>query len=223
MEKSDKDEEHVITDREKRAWQAGKKRVHRVRPTLNIAQRIQFLELVARMASDAEFERKLGLVAADIQHYRKVLDVESSDEARLLMRKMKSENVEKREATIIQETQRVREAEAVAQQRLEEIAAKKNVDRPLKVIDPVAVKREDAQRQKRFVSQQKKIVTPKKEWQLQLEGTAVYRQEQKDRFRRDIENHGMRFVRNKYGATNVQIKHEANRLGLDIDWDSVRR
>jgi hypothetical protein len=58
---------------------------------------------------------------------------------------------------------------------------------------------------------------------LPLEGTATYRQEQKERFRRDIENHGMRFVRNKYSVTNAQIKHEANRLGLEIDWDSIRR
>lgn len=222
MEKPN-DEEHVVTEREKRAWQAGKTRSHRERPELNIAQRLQFLELIVRMASVSEFERRLGLTTADVQHYRKVLNVESADEARALVRRMKKDNAEKREASIIQETQRVREAEAVAQQRLDEIEAKRTAERPLKPVDPVAIKREDAERQRRLVAQQQQVPTPKKEWRLPLEGTATYRQEQKERFGRDIKNHGMRFVRNKYGVTNAQIRHEANRLGLEIDWDSIRR
>lgn len=223
MDKPVKNEEHVITDREKRAWQAGKKRAHREKPNLTISQRIEFLELVARMASASEFERRLGLSAGDIQHYKKMLDVESQDEARVLARKMKQDNAEKREASIIEQTKKVREAEAVAQERLDEIEAKRNVERPVKEVDTTAIKREDADRQRRFAAQQAETDVPAKEWKLPVEGNAAQRQELVDRFRRELVYHGFSFVRKKYGATNTQIKFEAHRLGLKLNWDIVRR
>lgn len=222
MERPNKDDEHVVTDREKRAWQTGKKRVRRERPNLTIPQRIEFLELVARMASNSEFERRLGLSAGDVQHYKKTLDVESQDEARVLARKMKQENAEKREATVIEQTKQVRAAEAVAQQRLDELEAKRNAERPVKQVDVNAVKREDADRQRRFADQQTKTEVPSKEWKLPVEGNAEQRQAAVDRFRRDIVYHGFGFVRKKYGASNAQIKFEAQRLGIKINWDIVR-
>jgi hypothetical protein len=51
----------------------------------------------------------------------------------------------------------------------------------------------------------------------------IQREEQVDRFRRAITNHGYTFVRNTYGATPQQVRHEAGRLGLKINWDLVRR
>lgn len=223
MEKPEKNDEHVITDREKRAWQAGKKRARRERPNLTIPQRIEFLELLARMASNSEFERRLGLSAGDIQHYKKSLDVETADEARTLARKMKQENTEKREASIIEQTKQVREAEAVAQQRLEEIESKRNAERPVSKVDATAIKREDADRQRRFAAQQAETEVPAKEWRLPVEGNKAQRQELVDRFRRELVYHGFSFVRKKYGASNAQIKFEAQRLGLKINWDIVRR
>ena len=223
MERPEKNnDDHVITDREKRAWQNNKKRVRRERPNLTVPQRIEFLELVARMASQSEFERKLELSAADVQHYKKLLDVETQDEARVLARKMKQENAEKREATAIEQTKKVREAEAVAQQRLDELEARRNVERPVKQVDVTAVKNEDADRQRRFAEQQAKTEVPAKEWKLPLEGNAEQRQVGIDRFRRDIVYHGLGFVRKKYGASNGQIKFEAQRLGIKINWDVVR-
>lgn len=223
MDKPKKTEEHVVTDREKRAWAASKKRTRRDKPTLTFAQRIEFLELVARMASSTEFERKLGLTSSDVENYKKLLNVESQDEARVLARKMKKENEEKREASIIEQTKCVREAEVVAQQRLEELEAKRNATRPLKIVDANAIKMEDKERQRRFEAQQSKVEVPEKVWELPLEGTASQRAEQIDRFRRELIYHGFNFVRKKYNATNAQIKHEAIRLGLKINWDIVRR
>lgn len=223
MDKSKKTEEHVVTDREKRAWTTSKKRTRREKPNLTFAQRIEFLELVARMASSTEFERKLGLTGQDIEHYKKVLNVESQDEARALSRKMKKENEEKREASIIEQTKCVREAEIVAQQRLEELEAKRNKTRPLKEVDVNAIKMEDKERQRRFEAQQNAIEVPEKVWELPLEGTAAQRAEQVDRFRRELIYHGFSFVRKKYNATNAQIKYEATRLGLKLNWDIVRR
>lgn len=222
MEKPN-NEEHEVTEREKRAWQAGKKRPARERPKLTVAQRIEFLDLVAAMASQNEFERRLNLTPGDVQHYKKQLDVETQDEARRLHRKMKRENEELREATIIAENKRVRDAETVAQQRLDEIEARRNTPRPVKTPDVTAIKNEDAERQRRFANQQAEIDVPTKEWQLPVEGTASQRQEQIDRFRRELVYHGFSFVRKKYNATNAQIKFEAQRLGLKINWEVVRR
>ena len=47
--------------------------------------------------------------------------------------------------------------------------------------------------------------------------------EQIDRFRRDLIYHGVRSVQRKHrGVTLAQLKWEAARLGLKINWDIVR-
>jgi len=222
MKKPD-NEEHKITDREKRAWQTGKKRPARRRPSLTTAQRIEFLDLVARMAPASEFERKLNLTSGDVEFYSNELNVKSQQEARRMHRQMKHENKELIEAKAIAENKKVREAEATAQQRLDEIAARREAVRPVKKPDVLAIKTEDAERQRRLAEQQAKTDVPAKEWQLPVEGTEAQRHEQIDRFRRELLYHGFSFVRKKYNATNAQIKFEAQRLGLKINWEVVRR
>jgi hypothetical protein len=106
---------------------------------------------------------------------------------------------------------------------LEELEAKRNAERPVKQVDVVAIKREDKERQRRHAEQQTKLEIPAKEWRLPQEGNEAQRAELVQRFRRELVYHGFSFVRKKYGASNAQIKFEAQRLGLKINWDIVRR
>lgn len=193
------------------------------RPNLTLAQRIQFLQLFIKMSGQSTFERVLGLDAADVAHYKKMLDVESPEEARVLLRKLKRENQEAQEARIMEQTKRVREAQDVANKRLEELEAKRSANKPPKQYDANAIKQEDANRQRKWEQSQEKVSKPKKEWTLVLEGSESQREETVNRFRRDIVNRGIAFCRKKYNATENQLRFEAKRLKLNIDWDIVRR
>ena len=225
--KREDEEEHVISEREKRGWAAGKERsTRRERPKLDRIQRIDFLKLVASMAPAVTFERTLGLEPRDIEFYKKELDIESQDEARRLARRLQSEAHEVVEARIIAETKKAREAEVTANERLEAIEAKKAADaaKPGRKVDVNKVKQEDAERQRRFAAQQSHLEEPTKKWRLPMEEGAGSETEQVDRFRRSLIYSGVRAVQRTYGRhlTLAQIKWEAARLGLKINWDIVR-
>jgi len=190
---------------------------------LTVRQRIEFLEMYARMAPKVEFERRLGLMPADIQEYCNLLDVQSENEARTLAKRMRAQNDEASEAIIVEQTKRVREAEAVAQQRLDELEAKRNAERPVREVDANKIRQEDADRQRRWAESQAKTTVPTKTWRLPVDGTEAQRAEQIDSFRREIIYRGYAFLQKKYGATKSQVRHEADRLGLSINWDVVRR
>ena len=226
--KREEEEEHVISEREKRAWAAGKQRsTRRERPKLDRIQRIEFLKLVASMAPAVTFERTLGLEPRDIDFYKKELDIESQDEARRLARRLRGESQETIETRIIAETKKAREAEAVANKRLDAIEAKKAVDaaKPGRKVDVNKVKQEDAERQRRFAAQQSHLEEPTTKWRLPMEEGAGSKAEQIDRFRRDLIYHGVRAVQRNYGRhlTLTQLKWEAARLGLRINWEIVRK
>lgn len=214
-------------DRASRAWQAGKERkTTRSRPELDRVQRIEFLELVAQMASQSTFERKLGLTGADVVFYKKELDIESQDEARRLARKLRMVHDDEREANVIEQTAKAREAEQIAQARLEALEAKRatdSIEKTRKKPDINKIRQEDAERNRRFLESQAGVEKPEKDWRLPIaegEGTET---EQIDRFRRAIVYHGLSFTAKRYGATAQQIKYEAARRGLKINWDIVRR
>ncbi len=228
MKKKKEEEEHVVTEREKRAWAKGKKRTSsRERPKLDRLQRIEFLQLVARMHSAATFERQLGLEPRDVASYKKEFDVESPDEARTLAKKLQIESAEVYEARVLAQTQKAREAEAVANLRLEELEAKKAAKKAgsSRKVDSTQVRKEDAERQRRFAAQQAELEEPKKKWELPMEAGAGSRAEQIDRFRRDLIYHGVHAIQRNHGRhlTLIQIKWEAARLGLRINWDIVRK
>ncbi len=214
-------------DKASRAWQASKnKGTTRVRPTLDRVQRIEFLELLAQMSSRSVFERKLGLLGSDIEFYKRELDVESPDEARRKANQMKRMGEDEREAQVLERTQQVREAEQVAQARLEALETKRAAEaaeKPRKKVDVNRIRQEDADRQRRFAESQSGIEAPTKEWRLKIEEGDGSEEDQKDRFRRSLVYHGLTFTAKKYGATTQQVKFEAARLGLKINWDIVRR
>lgn len=224
---SNNDEEHAITSREQRAWQASKSRKRvKVRPTLDRLQRIEFLELVAQMSSRSVFERKLSLDLSDVEFYKQELDIESLDEARRLARKLKRQGSDEREARLLEQTQKVQEAQEIAQARLEALEAKKAADqaaKPSRKIDVNKIRQEDADRQRRFAAQQVDTKAPSKDWHLPLSEDGGSDVEQIDKFRRDIIYRGLSFVGKKYNATPSQVKFEAKRLGISVNWDIVRR
>ena len=213
-------------ERDAKIWQDQKKRPKTARKELTLAERIKFVELVSQLATPGTFERHLGLAPNDVQHYKKVLDIESQDEARRLLRKMRREDADKNEARPLEQISKVREAEAVANERLKELAARKQSQNEVEAkpkLDINLVRKEDAERQRRFEASEKAKATEAaqrkgNEWRLPIDDN-----ESVNRFRREIMNHGFSFCFKKYGATANQIKAEAERLGLNIKWDIVRR
>lgn len=226
----DNEQPHEFTEREKRAWKEGAKRTKRDRPKLTTSQGIEFLKLVAQLASNSTFERRLGLSAADVEFYKKEFDVESQDDARRLYKDLEIALLEGREDMIISETSKARSAEETANLRLKEMELRRTIEKREKAVgtpDGNVVRAEDAQRQKRFEQEQEDQVTEalgkSDPWFLPLEGSESDRRGITDRFRRDIEYCGMQFCVNKYQASPIQLKAEAARLKLRINWDRVKR
>jgi hypothetical protein len=221
---------HEITEREKRAWKDGAKSRKRDRPKLTMPQRIEFLKLVAQLASNSTFERRLGLDPADVEYYKKQFDVESQDDARRLYKRLEIDMIEGNEERIISETGKARDAEAIANLRLKELELKKTIEKREKAVgtpDGNAVRAEDAERQQRFQQEQDaqtaEALSKSEPWSLPLEGSESDRRGIVERFRRDIEYCGMQFCINKYQASPIQLKAEAARLKLRINWDRVKR
>jgi hypothetical protein len=213
-------------ERDAKIWQDQKKRPKTPRKELTLAERIKFVELVSQLATPGTFERHLGLAPNDVQHYKRILDIESQDEARRLLRNLRKDDADKNEARVIEQVSRVREAEAIANERLKELAARKQAQaevEPKPKPNITLVRKEDAERQRRFEASEKakeQEATKKvgSVWRLPIDDN-----ESVNRFRREIVNHGLSFCFKKYGATANQIKAEAERLKLKINWDIVRR
>ena len=220
------EEDYVVSERERRAWQESKNAqpIHK-RPELNKQERIRFLELFSKMSSRATYERELGLNQSDIEYFKQELGVLTENDARIKFRQMKRDNEESTEARLLEETRKMREAEQVANKRLEELELKKRLDKPEVVIDVKAIQEEDASRQRRFAEQQdvKENEQPVEVWHLELTGSKDSQIIQIEQFKRDIQNRGINFCASKYAATHKQVRYEARRLGLKIDWNQVRR
>lgn len=223
---------HDITEREKQAWQAGKNIKRTPRPELNTKQKERFLKLIAELASPILFERELGLSPADIDFYKNELSIETQDDARRVLRRLTTDTEEIVQARVRDNIQQQRAAEAVAQQRLDQIEKKKISDSASKraanraAINPDAVRQEDAKRQERFVESQEKAAASAaamSDWRLELDGRASFDAERISAFKHDIIQHGLNFCIQKYGATARELKAEATRLGIKIDWDLVRQ
>ena len=224
------EEKHEFTEREMRAWQDGAKRRKTERVKLTAKQRIEFLKLVAQLATTSTFERRLGLNASDVEFYKKKYDVESQGDARRLYKRLEVEQLEGREDMIISETSRARQAEEVANQRLKELEQKRiaeRIEKAVKAPDANVLHKEDAERQRRFVAEQENKMTEalsrSESWTLALVGTDSEKRSMIDRFRKDIEYCGMTFCVNKYHVQPIQIKAEAARLKLRINWDRIKR
>lgn len=202
----------------------------RERPKLSMKQRIEFLKLVAQLSSNSTFERKLDLDASDVEFYKKQLNIESQDDARRLYKRLEIEQFEGSEEKINSETSKARDAEEVANKRLKELEAKRVAEKREKAVgipNVNAIRQEDADRQLRFDEEQRaqeaEVLARVEEWHLPLDVPETDKKGIVDRFRRDIENNGFTFCLNKYQASPAQLKAEAVRLKLRINWDNVKR
>jgi len=221
---------HEISEREKRAWKDGAKPRKRDRPTLTMVQRIEFLKLLAQLSSNSTFERRLGLDPSDVEYFKKQFGVESQDEARRLYKRLEIDLREGREEMIMTETGKARAAEETANLRLKELELRRVIEKREKAVgtpDANTVRSEDAERQQRYDEQQAaqtaEALNKSEPWFLPLEGTESDRRGITERFRRDIEHCGLQFCINKYQASPIQLKAEAARLKLRINWDRVKR
>lgn len=223
---------HEITDRERQAWQAGKKSKRTARPELNAKQKEKFCKLVADLASPVYFERELGLSPTDVEFYKNEFSIETQDDARRALRRLVTDTEEVVQARVRDNIQQQRAAEAVAQERLDQFekqkvqqsAAKRAKSR--ESINPDAVRQEDAERQERFEESQELAAAgaaAMSDWRLELDGRESFDAERINAFKHDIIQHGLNFCIQKYGATARELKAESTRLNLRIDWDLIRR
>jgi hypothetical protein len=222
------EEEHEITQREKDAWKASKEIKPRKRESLSREQTKVFLKLLSELRSPVYFERDLGLSKRDVEYYKRELNISSQDEARRMLKRVQAEEDKRKDEWIQENVRQQRDAERIANIRLQEFERKKEADRiarreaALHNLDPVAIKLEDKERQKRLESQElEKLHSVRNDWRLPL--TGINDDEKINLFRNDIINHGISFCVNKYSASPQAIKSEAIRLSLKINWDTVKR
>jgi hypothetical protein len=133
---------------------------------------------------------------------------------------MQSEDDAKEAEVHLANRQEQKEAEATANARLEAVALSKLSTEPVR-LDKDAIRAEDSERQRRFAESQE--VHNTSAWRLPLSGSEAVRNEELTRFRNDIERRGLSFAASKHACEKSDIRAEARRLGLRIDWDRVRR
>lgn len=218
-------ENEEISERSKRAYQRNKKLSTRsARPELTHEQKLEFLSLVSQLASPVIFKRKMNLSANDVEFYKKQLKVESQDDARRLRTRLARNITADREAEIAENVRQQRAAEKLAQQRLEELEeqrAARALANAKPKRDPLVVKQEDTERQRRFSKQQAEA-QPNSKWRLPLERHRS-QSEQIEQFRRDLQYRGVTFCKSRYGVKLSDLKAEAARLGLKINWETIKR
>lgn len=174
--------------------------------------------------------RMLNLGRPEIAHWKERLGVQNQDEARTLLRSMEEEDLDADVRAVEENSRQQRDASATANARLQELEAKrdreatKRREAALQDLDPVAFKEEDARRQKRLAKQLEDADGPaagEDEWHLALDGKND--NDQIRLFNNDIIHRGMQFCTQKYGATAKEIRREAIRLKLGVNWDRIRR
>jgi pyruvate/2-oxoglutarate dehydrogenase complex dihydrolipoamide acyltransferase (E2) component len=134
---------------------------------------------------------------------------------------MENEDETLEQKEVIARIQESREAEAIANQRLEDIALQQIEREPVR-FDKEALRKEDKERQQRLSEQENKV-TQVSRWRLPLSGRPQTREEELVRFRNDIQRRGLAFTASKHACEKKDVRAEAIRLGLKIDWDRVRR
>jgi hypothetical protein len=183
------------------------------RPRLNETQERKFYELVARMASSVDFQMELGLDLRDVQYYMRSLQIGNADDARLRLRAVeKSKPVRKPRITKEIEDKNKRLQEQVTKAMEKKERAKKP--------DLKEVRRKEREAQARLDKKNKQSVS---EWRLpNLSNNEEVNKALINTFENDIKK-GLQFCKKKYNATNKDIKAEAARLNLVINWDMIPR
>lgn len=223
--KKQEEPEHVISERAVEALRANEAAPRAERRELSRDEIEEFLQLVSQVQPPSLFKRKLEMSAADVEFYKNSLGINNEDEARRELRRMRHEDETTREREIIQNRKEQREAERVANERLQAMEREKAERASQREVpDATKIREDEAAKQRRFAAQQEAEEEARKsDWRLPLEGNPNFHAEQIDTFRRDIMHRGMAFCRKKYGVSSKDIRAEAARLGLRINWDIVHR
>jgi hypothetical protein len=212
------EEKHVITDREKRAYQAGKDRKRSVPDPLDRKKEKAFLRLMAEGQGTAIFEMRMGFSAQDVEYHKHQLGVDSPFEARDLLAKLAVEHQVEQEKRLEKERAKAKNAHAAAERRLDELERSKerrgSVARDMKMT-PQEIAKEHQERQKRLEKSQARPTINENEWCI--EGDQI------KKFHNDILDRGLMFCVDKYSVSVARIKSEAEKLQLRVDWDLVRR
>lgn len=218
-------EDHEITEREARAYRIKKEQRPVQRKELLRDEVKLFLKLVSDMASSTEFETKLDMRRPDVEHYKRALDIEDPREARSVLASMDLEDTRARDDRIEENRCQARDAEAAANARLKEYDVaelrKRNEYATTQKLDPVVIAEADAERQ-RLLKAASIFDVPVTEWRLP-EVDGPLRTDLIRRFQHELIQQGWNFCRTKYGCTANDLKSEAVRLKLNINWDLVPR
>lgn len=221
----EKEPEYVISQRAVDALRANEAAPRAERPDLSRDNIEEFLQLVSQIQPPSLFKRKLGMNAADIEFYKRTLDIDNEDDARQKLRVMRHEDEVGNERDVIQNRLEQQAAERLANERLDTME-RERIERAAHrdVPDIDAIREDEAQKRQRFEAEQQQAKEAlKSNWRLPLEGPKTAQGDQIDLFRRDLVHRGMRFCLKKYNCSSRDIKAEAIRLGLKINWDILPR
>lgn len=185
---------------------------------LTTAERVKFLELMAKSSSSGQFEIRLGLSRRDVEIVKAQLGIEDADQARRLLRKeeerLEKEALERNAARVESTREDQRRQRRQSKRDTEDRRTARSTLR--KQLDPTAIKQEDRERQKRFEAQQEDFSSDADEdWQIE-EGDV-------EKFTHDIQHRGIGFAADKHGVSRAAIRNEVKRLGLAVDLERVRR
>jgi hypothetical protein len=199
---------------------------------LTIREREKFFKLVAEVRSPIYFLRELNLSPREVDALKQEYCVENPDDARRALRGLAKETEDQLQARMRDNIQKQREAEAVAQKRLNEFESKKKEEAAANRaanragLDGDLIRQEDAQRQRRLVEQQEHSDAGSAsimDWRLELDGRQSFDDEIIALFKNDLLNLGINFCIQKYGANSRELKSEADRLGVKLSWDTLRK
>jgi len=199
---------------------------------LTLRQKERFFQLVSEVRSPVYFQRELNLSPREVDALKEQLGVENPDDARRALRRLATETEESVQARIRENIQKQREAEAVAQRRLEELENKKREAAAAKRaanradLDGDMVRQEDADRQRLFDKQQEESVAQRTtimDWRLELDGRDSFDADIISSYKNDLVNRGINFCIQKYNASARELKSEAERLGVRLNWDTLRK
>lgn len=233
----------MSTERGAANYQKNKSR-KRERPHLDRPQLRQFLELCSRAVGTGEFEIHLGLGRQDVEWLKNRLGIEEPMDARRYLQDFEGDDrleemlkdnqrdLARRKRNEAQARLENREAQQAAEQRRRQQAVKE-------LTDPTAIKKEDAERQRRFAASEradgnKKANSVHHVPSAYYDGDTEQATEKErpswelpesvdpDMFRVWITSYGLRFVRDRFSISNADIRREVKRLGLKINWDTVR-
>ena len=222
--------DHIISKAEIKKWRDGKNKTIRETPKeLSLAEKRVFVEICSKNSSTISlFQRKLGLDQERVNFYKNKYNIKDAKDARSLLSKMNEEREKEIRRLLNEEAVKAKEARVIAERRLQEMDEAKRIKdenfkksildiRKKKVLE---AKIEDAERRRKFEESERKKNEVQTNWRLPIESETG--ESEIRTFTNDLRSRGLKFTMKKYGISKKDIKSEASRLKLNINWDLVR-